>query len=232
MNVVDSIHLKDGEEVVAVVRRTPIVHLPRLVAALTLISAPFFFMVPLFGMRWRWLGVTVFAASIAFGLYLAMRGFVIWFWNAFIITTRRIVDIDQRGLFERSVSEAAFDKVQDVSYHVKGIWQTLLGYGTLLIQTAGAQATLELDGVRRPKDIHHVISETMAKNLALEENGHSRRVYSLLDAAAGLSEAEARAFLVELQRAVNQKEPPPQVDEAGVAEIMRNDAGDESDEEK
>ncbi|MDD5252215.1 MAG: PH domain-containing protein [Patescibacteria group bacterium] len=232
MNVTDSIRLKEGEEVVAVVRRTPIVHLPRLAAALLLISAPFFFMVPLFGMRWRWLGVTVFAASIALGLYLALRGFVIWFWNAFIITTRRIVDVDQRGLFERAVSEATYDKVQDVSYHVKGVWQMLLGYGTLFVQTAGAQATLELDGVRRPKDIHHVISETMAKNLALEENGRSRRVYSLLDAAAGLSEAEARAFLVELQGAVNQKEPPPQVDEASVAGIMRDDADGEAVEEE
>jgi len=223
MNVTAVIRLKDQEKVVAVVRRFPLVYAPRLAVAFLLVSAPFFFMVPLFGLRWRWLGVAVFVLSVLVGMYLALRCFVVWFWNAFIITSLRIVDIDQRGLFDRTVSEAVYDKIQDVSYRVKGFWQTIFGFGTLFVQTAGAQATLELDGVHRPKDVHHVISETMARNLAMDENGRSARVTNLLDAASGLSDVEARAFLVELQEAVGRGAGTLRLDEAAVGKIMEND---------
>ncbi|MBU1028727.1 PH domain-containing protein, partial [Patescibacteria group bacterium] len=108
----------------------------------------------------------------------------------------------------RTVSEAPYEKVQDVSFTITGVLGTIFKYGTITIQTAGTHVNLELTHVRRPQDIHHLITET-ASALQVESSGgvRSQKVAHLLDTAADLSDAEARAFLVALQEAVSHGGP-------------------------
>lgn len=66
--------------------------------------------------------------------------FLLWmdyYLDMWIITNERIVDIEQRGLFNREVSEIPLQHVQDVTLEVKGIVETFLKFGTIRIQTAG-----------------------------------------------------------------------------------------------
>jgi len=228
MPIVDIVRMKEGEKVVAVVRHYPLVYVPKAATALVLVSAPFFFMIPLFALRPLGfpLGLVVFGLTVFFGLYLALRTFTVWYWNAFVITNYRVVDVDQRGLFDRVVSEAAYDKVQDVSYHVKGLWGTMLRYGTIIVQTAGATTNLELSHVRAPKDVHHLITELMAAYGAQPPLERSERVSQLLEAAADLNDAEARAFLTEIQGAVSDKPAPPHVDGRDVEQLMDQPPGE------
>ncbi len=147
--------LKTEEIVVLIVRRYPLVLVgPGLVAAVFLL-APFFFMVPLF--RWGWPGVAVFGAGICIGLLLGVRLLVVHFLNVFVITEDRIIDIDQRGLFDRTISETTYDKIQDVSTRVRGIFHTLFHFGSVIIQTAGTQANIELHSVKDPERIQQAI---------------------------------------------------------------------------
>jgi len=226
MSLLKAVKLKDKETVVAILRHFPLVYLFRALAGLLLVSAPFFFMVPLFAMRWfgvPW-GLIIFAASLLAGALYSFKTFIVWYWNAFIITNLRVIDVDQRGFFERTVSEAAYDKVQDVSYKIKGFWGTLLNYGTLIIQTAGTSSNLELEYVRDPKEVHHLMSETVAARLAVPAGPRNEKVSALLEAAASLTDVEAKAFLVELKGAVNDQEPRPEtVDRADVERLMKND---------
>jgi hypothetical protein len=216
MNVANVIKLKEGETVVRLVRNFWLVYLGQLLFASLLIAAPFFLMIPLFAMG-TW-GLGIFAVCILAGALLAVRTAILWYCNAFIITSQRVVDIDQRGFFDRTVSEAAFEKIQDVSYRVKGVWSTMLDFGTVVIQTAGTSTNLELNDVRDPKDIHHLITEKMAARLGNQAGKPS----SLVESAAGMSDAEARAFLVELQEKINDgKEDSPKfkkkpIDDRGV----------------
>lgn len=155
--IVKKINLKPGEEVVRVVRHYVFVLWPKLLAVFLFLTLPFFFLFPLFKLGF-W-GVLFFLFLILFGLFYGLRTLIIWYYNAFIITNQRIIDIDQRGFFERVVSEASYEKVQDVSYRIKGVWQTFLHYGAVRIQTAGASVELEIRNVKNPEKIQELISE-------------------------------------------------------------------------
>lgn len=205
MNVENIVKLKEGERVQRVVRQSWMAHVAQMAVSAVLIAAPFFFMVPLFAMGIP--GAVTFVAIVMVGVAYAARAFHVWYWNAFVITNFRVVDIDQRGLFNRTVSEATYDKIQDVSYHVTGIIGTLFRLGTLVIQTAGTTTNLELPALHDPKDVHHLITATLQSFQShLRGGARSEKVAHLLEAASDLSDAEARAFLVALQEAVAQ--PP------------------------
>ena len=201
MNIKNVVKLKEGETVIRVVRNSWIAYFFPSFLAFFLIAAPFFFMIPLFSLQT--LGVSVFLFSIAAGSIYGLRVFVSWYWNAFVITSQRVVDIDQRGFLSRTVSEATYDKIQDVSFSIKGFWGTLCNFGIIVVQTAGATTNLELPSVDDPKEIHHLITETMASHHhQLNGGARSERVAALLDAASDLNDTEARAFLVALQEAI------------------------------
>lgn len=194
------IKFKEGERVIALIRHFPLVYLPKFLGVALLVAAPFFFMLPLFSFRpFGWpFGLATFWLLLFCGSYLGLRLLVIWYGNALIVTNRRVVDVNRSGLFDREVTEAGFDKIQDVVYQVKGLRATLFGYGTVVIQTAGAVSSIEMPYVRRPRDVHHLITEAMDGTAA----GGRSLGNGLVDAAAGLSSAEARAFVVGLQQAV------------------------------
>ncbi|HCC21950.1 TPA: hypothetical protein DEP86_00945, partial [Candidatus Uhrbacteria bacterium] len=196
------VRLKEGESILRIVRSFWLVRLPQAILAGLLITAPFFFMIPLFSLRT--FGLIAFLLSIFTGLIYALRLYIEWSCNAFVVTTRRVIDVDQHGFFRRTVSEALYEKLQDVSFTVAGIWGTVFRYGTIVVQTAGSQISLELPYVRRPQELHYLITETAASRQPEDVDGlRSQRVTHLLDAAADLNDAEARAFLVALQEAVN-----------------------------
>ena len=94
-----------------------------------------------------------FAFVLGYALYYSIR----WYYDSFIITNKRIIDIDQKGVFSRTVSETTFERVQDATYEVKGFLGTMLDYGTVKVQTAGAEETIELTHVHHPKRVQDQI---------------------------------------------------------------------------
>lgn len=78
-----------------------------------------------------------------YGLLILLLAFAIWInyrLDILIITTQRLVDIEQRGLFNREVSEFLIEKVQDVTIEIPTIIATLLDFGTINIHTAGEKS--------------------------------------------------------------------------------------------
>jgi uncharacterized membrane protein YdbT with pleckstrin-like domain len=167
-------NLKEGEELIEIVRRYYLSYLWQAIVALVFVLLPFFLMFPLF--RWGWFGVVIFFGLLIFGIIFGIRQTLIYFMNALVITNQRIIDFDQRGLFNRVVSEATYDKIQDVSFSIKGVWQTLFHYGDLSIQTAGNQITLEISSIANPHrvqdrivDLQNQASEPTEKDLSAVE---------------------------------------------------------------
>lgn len=89
---------------------------------------------------------------------------IIWIWrrNIIVITNQHLVDIDQTGLFHRVVSTLSLSRIQDVRSDIKGPLQTLLQYGTIVVQTAGESQNFSFDYIPHPHqveryilDIHH-----------------------------------------------------------------------------
>jgi membrane protein YdbS with pleckstrin-like domain len=150
-------NLKVDEELILIVRKYPLVFLMPTIICAFLIIAPFFFLYPL----WHWgsWGVAIFFVVLGLGIFLGLRVLVVYSLNVFVLTNQRIIDIDQVGFFDRTVSETTYDKIQDVSFRVKGIAQTIWHYGSVIVQTAGNQANIELHGVKDPQRIQHLITE-------------------------------------------------------------------------
>jgi membrane protein YdbS with pleckstrin-like domain len=207
MNVARVIRLRDGERVLSVTRRYWPLLVPRLLTAAALVLTPFFLMLTLFS--WGWPGYLAFAFIASVGALWGLRSLYAWYWDSFIVTDQRVIDVDQRGFFGREVAEAALDKIQDVSYRQRGPLQMMFGYGTVFLKTAGSGTTLELRDMVDPKGVHHMITVTVGEYAAaLRGSGSGDRVAALLEAAAELSEPEARAFLAAIQRAAREEAAP------------------------
>lgn len=205
LDITTIVTLKPGEQVLKIYRRYWVTYLPHLFGAFVLVAAPLFFMTPLFS--WGMPGLAVFALSLVAGLLIALRLYILWHWTVFIVTTSRVVDIDQRGLFERVVSEASHDSIADVTYAVRGLWGTVFGYGMVTVQTQSLQNNLELRAVRDPKEVHHLVTSTVvAVRRSLGGATPGAKVSALLEAASELNDAEARAFLLALRSALKRGE--------------------------
>jgi len=83
-------------------------------------------------------------------LTLFYRGWIDYYLDVGIITNERIVDIEQKGLFARSISEQKIYRVQDVTSEVKGFLPTFFHYGDIHIQTAGPTPHFTFDGAPHP----------------------------------------------------------------------------------
>lgn len=149
--------LKDDEELVRVIRSFPIIFFWPAFWGLIFLIGPFFFIIPLF--KAGILGSIGFALFVFIGLILLIRTVIIGYFNSLVITNRRVIDWDQRGLFDKVISEAEYDKVQDISYRIKGLMGTICNYGTIQIQTAGSAPVLELQFVRRPQKAQALITD-------------------------------------------------------------------------
>ncbi|MBI4132139.1 MAG: PH domain-containing protein [Candidatus Sungbacteria bacterium] len=69
--------------------------------------------------------------------YLFVR-WLSYYLDVWIITTERIIDIEQKTLFHREISEMPLDRIQNVTVEIPGFVATMLKFGDMRIQTAGA----------------------------------------------------------------------------------------------
>lgn len=100
--------------------------------------------------------------------YLATFGFALmsflrWFFNIYIVTNERVVDIDFKFLLYKQFSEAKIGKIQDLTFKSGGIIAALFNYGDVMVETAGEVPNIEFDKVPRPEKVVQTISELMGK---------------------------------------------------------------------
>ncbi len=99
-------------------------------------------------------GLSIYYLSIWLFLFTI---FLQHYLDVWIVTTHRIMYIEQHSLFSRTVSEQPLSRVQDVTAEVKGVFPTLMGYGTISVQTAGAVGKFEFKEVANPTKISQSI---------------------------------------------------------------------------
>ncbi len=107
--------------------------------------------------------------SFFYGMWLliiwcgAFNTFTRYYLNMWIITTTRIVYVHQYGFFSREVSSFLLNHVQDVTTEIHGIFATLLGYGTLNVETAGdSSKTFHMHGIPSPTRYRDLIMKEIA----------------------------------------------------------------------
>lgn len=83
-----------------------------------------------------------FLASIFISTLLFFPAWMSWYFSVFIMTNQRFIQITQHGFFHRTVSDLNLKLIQSINYDISGIEQTLLGYGTITMQTYVGDTTL------------------------------------------------------------------------------------------
>lgn len=92
----------------------------------------------------------------------AFSAFTRYILTQWIITTTRIVDIHQFGFFNRQVSSFLLNRVQDVTTDVDGFFSTILGFGTLNVETAGRDEKFNMTNIAHPADLRDLIMREVA----------------------------------------------------------------------
>jgi uncharacterized membrane protein YdbT with pleckstrin-like domain len=112
------------------------------------------------------INLPVFNTSFVISLYAGwliimwMILFSVWtnyYLDVWTVTNKRLIAVDQRGFFSRTISSFRLERMQDITVTVKGIIATLLNFGTLEIQTAGVEKNFRVHGIPGPADIKSVI---------------------------------------------------------------------------
>jgi hypothetical protein len=152
-----SFQLKPDEEILMQVQQHWVPFIPRLSVFTVWFVVPWFFLFPLFR-QGEW-GVGVFVILVGSALLFGFRSWYAWSRTMFVVTNRRMVDIDQHGFFARTTSDLFFTNIDDVSYKKKGPVQIAAGYGTVLIQTRGAADDIEVRRVKKPAKLHDLIND-------------------------------------------------------------------------
>lgn len=186
----DVVQLKDAEDVRLVVRRHAVTMASGLLGSLALIVIPFFLLFPLFS--FGIIGIILFALAVGSGIVIALRTLILWDADVFVVTTFRLVDVDQRGVFSRFVTEALLTAVQEVSWKRRGFIDTLFRVGTLTIQAQGISAPMVVSRVGRPEKIHELVNDlrhaTTPKRVDLSPE-RRERLRKLTDLLEPLSDA-------------------------------------------
>lgn len=102
------------------------------------------------------LGTSIYLLSIWLFLFSAFLDYYLDLW---IVTNDRIMNIEQHGLFGRTVSELNLTKIQDVTSEIKGIIPTLFNYGDVHIQTAAEEKRFVFEQVPNPHEVRKGILE-------------------------------------------------------------------------
>jgi len=93
-------------------------------------------------------------------LIMWMALFNIWtnyYLDVWTITNKRVIAVDQRGLFSRTTGSFRLERLQDIIIDVHGIIPTLLNFGSVEIQTAGEEKNFKVFGVPAPSHIKALI---------------------------------------------------------------------------
>lgn len=103
----------------------------------------------------------VFLALILVGVLGFLYSYMLWYFSIYIVTNQRIRQISQRGLFKKSVVDLGLDKIQSISYGVNGIRAGLMGYGTIVIQTAVGDLVISMvkNSEKIYNDLQNLINE-------------------------------------------------------------------------
>lgn len=107
-----------------------------------------------------------------FFMFLWVISFLIWidyYFDVWIVTDRRIVNIEQKGLFSRVVSELELDKIQDITSDVKGVIPTFLNYGDLYVQTAAEMERFVFHNIPNPYAVKDMVMNLQKKREAQED---------------------------------------------------------------
>ncbi|MCX6807003.1 MAG: PH domain-containing protein [Candidatus Berkelbacteria bacterium] len=161
-----------GEKVIFILKKHPaVLFRPALVFILITLVPIFAFIY----FKFSWIFSYGFFFWLIFGGVWAFRTWYNFQKSNYILTNMRLINIDQNGVFYKSVSETPLEKIQDIGFEIKGFWPSMWDYGTISVQTAGATERFALKFVEEPRKIKDQLIATIQKVVPKEQFQESVR---------------------------------------------------------
>lgn len=163
--------LASNERILHVLRKHPFVFLATAIRGVaTMLLLPIVFLIAVPSLQGEDLSPVMqvsipLVLSLA-ELYLWLFLFIHWleyYLDIWIITDRRLINIDQRRLFSRVVSEVPLEKIQDCSSEVVGIVRTLFHFGDIDVQTAAEEKKFTFKNIPNPERHRGEILELLGR---------------------------------------------------------------------
>ncbi len=166
-----------GENPVKILRRDLFILFKKVVLVFLMLLAPvliYVFLINVFPVIWEnqfLYAVLVLAGSVYFlSVWLfAFFYFIDYYLDVWIVTNRRIISIEQKGFFSRTVSELKLFRIQDVTVDTEGVFPTLLNYGSVYVQTAGSKRNFHFEQVPDPENTKDEIINLIRKDRKRKE---------------------------------------------------------------
>ncbi len=122
------------------------------------------------------LGPTI---TVLLGMYFlavwlfAFMQFADYYLDTWIVTTERVIDNEQHGLFNRTASELHLANIQDVTSEINGVLHTFFNYGDVFVQTAAEKERFTFHDVANPEKLKESIlklaEEDKRRHLSMAE---------------------------------------------------------------
>ena len=161
----------EDEEIILLGRRHPITNLGWLTMASVAVFVPLFWgEFPFFAVLTDLTRMKITILWYLTVTFYVMLNSLLWFYNVYIVTDERLVDVDFVGLLNKTVNVADLDNLQDVNYSQNGLVASLFNIGDVVVETASEQKTPDASGelsaftfeqISDPDKVAQVISQLM-----------------------------------------------------------------------
>lgn len=102
--------------------------------------------------------LTVLACMYVLCVWLfSFLEFTDYYLDTWIITNKRVINVEQKGLFNRVASELHLATVQDVTSEVKGMVATFFDYGNVYVQTAAEKERFTFKSIDHPERVKELV---------------------------------------------------------------------------
>ena len=156
MGLASKINLREGEEIVEVVKPSPLNYFRYyFLAFIIIISASFcvFWLI-----RQGIYGTVVLGACALASLALVFRAYRRQAANIWVLTTERLIDLDRQGIFNQTITQIEFEEAGDVYLRRRGS-DVLFGLGSVVVVSPDDGLEFSLSGIRQPKIVADFIAE-------------------------------------------------------------------------
>lgn len=148
----------DEEEIILVMRPHWFTNVSWVITALAMLLVPSLIkFIPVWNgvpVIYQMLGILFwYMVTLAF----CLENFLSWYFDVYIITDERVIDIEFKNLLDKKFAEAKISMIQDVSSRVAGISQTMFNYGDVRIQTAAEIPEICFEKVPNPDKVIKVL---------------------------------------------------------------------------
>jgi len=149
MSLKKKINLAEGEQMIEVMHSTPLFHFWHFIAGFcVLLSGAFFtFWLLSYGV----VGSVILTAAGFIGTIIVFCAWSSSKKNFWVITNRRLVDIEKHGLLDETISATALADIKDIYVHKKGFGARFFDYGEISVEVYNDAFALTLYGVRHPQ---------------------------------------------------------------------------------